>query len=94
MEDDRIIGCLPGETPASIVMAYQAIERARVASENRRLLDVVATLESELAEARALLVTALEIIETPYYMIGKDESEGIKRIAAAVEKARKLDRPK
>lgn len=29
MDDDRIIGCLPGETPASMVMAYQELRHHR-----------------------------------------------------------------
>lgn len=30
MEDDRIIGCLPGETPASIVAGFRALQNARL----------------------------------------------------------------
>ncbi len=52
-------------------------------------LPIEATLTAELAEARELLATALDIIETPYYHIGERQVDQIKQIAVAVEKARK-----
>lgn len=60
MEDDRIIGCLPGETPASIVAGYQALQNARLAAHVNELESALANAHARVVELERMVVWAVE----------------------------------
>jgi hypothetical protein len=95
MEDDRIIGCLPGETPASIVAGYQALQNARLAAHVNELESALANAHARVVELERMVVwcirheAGLAGDDDVYLMWGdrsimlQDDDNGL----AAVEKA-------
>lgn len=71
---ERIIGCLPGETPASFTLLQQ---------ERRHRAELIAK-DAEIAELRSDVSVLLEFIETHRIVLNKEESE---RFVSAILRA-------